>query len=196
MGLDEVEEELVDAGVAAEFRMEGGGHQVTVADEHWIIAATGEDLDLRSDSGDAGSSDEDHLQRFGAEGGRREDDGGVQLAAVGVAFDRDGECGEGGLWGIGDVIREQDGAGAGAEGGGLADEVVESFKEAVALQVAQEGGGLAAGDDETVEAGELRGTADERRIRAEAAQDLGVGRVGSLESKHADVEPLMHEAMI
>ena len=56
---------------------------------------------------------------------------------------------------------EEDAAGAGAEGGLGVDESVEGIIEAGALEVLEEGGGLATGDDEAVEVGEVFGSADE-----------------------------------
>lgn len=58
---DEFQEELVDAGVGAEFGVEGGGEEMTFADEDREVVAGGEGFDLRAGVGDAGSADEDHL---------------------------------------------------------------------------------------------------------------------------------------
>ena len=71
---------------------------------------------------DARGADEDHLQRAAGEGGLRGEDGGVDLAAVGVALDGDVECAERALRRVFDC-GEQDGSGAGAEGGRGADVV-------------------------------------------------------------------------
>ncbi len=182
MGLDEGEEELVDAGVGGEFGVEGGGEEMALADENGGGIAGGEDLDGGAGFGDAGGADEDHFKRRAGQGSGGEEDGGVDLAAVGVALDGDVEDAERGLGRVADVAREQDDAGAGAEGGGLADKGVEDVEEAVALQVAQEGGGLAAGEDEAVEVCELGGAADKRGLGPGGDEGLGVSLVGSLES--------------
>ena len=117
--------------------------------------AGGEGFDVGAGAGDAGGADEDHLERAAGEGGFGGEDGGVVLAAVGVALDGDVEDAEGGLRRVGDFFGEEDAAGAGAEGGFGVDEGVEGVEEAGALEVLEEGGGLAAGDDEAVEVVEL-----------------------------------------
>jgi hypothetical protein len=120
---DEVQEELMDSRIGGEFRMEGGGEQMARADEDWKFVAAGKSLYTGAGTGDAGSSDEDHLQRPAWEGGLRGEDGGIDLAAVGIAFDGDVEGCEGLLGGVQDFGGEQDGPGAGAEGWGGGDKV-------------------------------------------------------------------------
>ena len=56
--------------------------------------AGGEDFDARAGEADARCADEDHLQRAAGECGFGGEDRGVDLAAVGVAFDGDIEGGE------------------------------------------------------------------------------------------------------
>src|SRR5882757_7695453 len=60
---DEVEEELVDALVGAEFWVEGGGEEVAFANEDGEAVAGGEGFYTGAGVGDAGGSDEDHLER-------------------------------------------------------------------------------------------------------------------------------------
>ena len=157
MAADEVEEELVDAGVVAEFGVKGGGEQMALTDEDGEAVAGGEGFDVRAGSGDAGGTDEDHLEWAAGKFGGGGEDGGVDLAAVGVALYGDVEGGEGGLGGFLDVFGEENGAGTGAEGGGGPDEGVEDVKEAVALEELEEGGGFAARNDEAVDAGVVFG---------------------------------------
>ena len=116
------------------------------------------------------------------------EDGGVDLAAVGVAFDGDVEGGEGGLCGVFDVVGEEDGSGAGAEGGGGLDEGLEDVEEAVAVEELEHGGGLAAGHDEAVEVGEFGWSADEPGGGAEGGEGFGVGFVRALQGEDADGE--------
>lgn len=61
MRLYEAKEELMDAGVGAEFGVEGGSEQVALADEDGETVAVGEGFDGSAGMGDAGSADEDHL---------------------------------------------------------------------------------------------------------------------------------------
>ena len=150
---DQVEEELVDAEVVAQLGVEGGGEEMALTDQDGEVVAGSEGFDLGAGAGDAGGADEDHLEGGAGEFGGGGEDGGVDLAAVGVAFDSDVEGGEGDLRGILYVVREQDRSGAGAEGVEGLDQGAEGFEEAVALQEFEHGGGLAAGDDEAVDAG-------------------------------------------
>jgi hypothetical protein len=189
---DQVEEELVNAEVVTKFRMEGGGEEMALTDQDGEVVAGGEGLDLGPGAGDARGADEDHLEGGAGEFGGGGEDGGVDLAAVGVAFNGDVEGGEGDLRGILYVVREQDCARAGAEGGEGADQGSEGFEEAVALQEFEHGGGLAAGDDEAVYAGgsfggeELVRCADEAGGHIEGSEGFGVGFVGSLEGQDAN----------
>ena len=66
---DDVEEELVDAGVVGELGVEGGGEDVAGADEGGVAVAGGEGLDAGAGAGDAGGADEDHLDGAAGEGG-------------------------------------------------------------------------------------------------------------------------------
>jgi hypothetical protein len=78
------------------------------------------------------------------------------------------------LLGIADFLGEKDAAGAGAEDGLGVDEGVEGVVEAGALEVLEEGGGLAAGDHEGVEGVELAGAADEGGNGTEGGEAAGV----------------------
>ena len=62
---------------------------------------------------------------------------------------------------VGDFLGEEDAAGAGAEDGLGVDEGVEGVEEAGALEMLEEGGGLAARDDQSIEVVELVGLADQ-----------------------------------
>src|SRR5277367_2509693 len=147
--------------------MEGGGEEVAFADEDRESVAGGEGFDIGAGAGDARGADEDHLERAAFEFCRRGEDGGVDLAAVGVALDGDIEGGEGGLRGVFYVFGEEDRAGAGAEGWCGFNEGFERIEEAVTLEALQKGGGFAAGDDEAVEIYEFGWGADELRCDAE-----------------------------
>ena len=66
---DHAEEELVNARVGGEFRVEGGGEEVALADEdgggsEFVVygGAGGESLDGGAGAGDARGADEDHLE--------------------------------------------------------------------------------------------------------------------------------------
>ena len=191
MGANEIEEELMDARVVAEFGMEGGGKDVVLADENGEAVAGGEGFDFRAGAGDARSADKDHLEWAAGEFGWDGEDGGVDLATVGVAFDRDIEGAEGGLGGVLDVFGQEDSAGTGAERWGGLDERGEGVEEAVALKELQHGGGLATGKNEAIDAGlafvgeEFVRSTDESGRDAEGGQDARVGFVSALKGQDA-----------
>jgi hypothetical protein len=133
--------------------VEGGGQQAALADEGGAAVAGGEGFDGGAEAGDAGGADEDHLEWAAGERGVGGDDGGVVLAALRVALYGDVENAEGGLRRIGNLLGEEDAAGAGSEDRLGMDEGVEGVVEAFALEMLEKGGGLAAGDDEGVEGG-------------------------------------------
>lgn len=134
---------------------------MTFADEDGEAVAGGEGFDGGRSAGDAGGANEDHFERAAVELCRCGEDGGVDLATVGVAFYGDVECSERCLGRMFDVAGEQDAAGAGSEGGRGLNEGFEGVEEVVALKKFEHGGGFAAGHDETIDAGELSGDTDE-----------------------------------
>ena len=71
--------------------------------------------------------------------------------------------------------------------GGGADEGGEGVEEAIALQVAEEGGGFASGDDEAGEARELVGATDEDGLGTELDERVGVFGVRALQGQDADL---------
>jgi len=196
MVTNEVQEELVNAGVVAELGMKSGGEDVTLTDEHGVCFARGEGFDGCAGAGDAGGADEDHLEGAAGESGVGVEDGGVDLAAVCVSLDGDVEGAEGFLGGVLDVCGEEDGTSARAEGGGGLDEGLEGIEEVVALKEFEHGGGFAAGHDEAVHKCGTVGTfkvgweADELGYGSEGAERFGVGFVGALEGEDAYDEGL------
>lgn len=190
MVADEVQEELVDAGVVGELGVEGGGHEVAGTDQGGEAVAGGEGFDAGAGEADARRADEDHLQRAAGQGGGSGEDGGIDLTAVGVALDRDVEGGEGALRRVFNVGGEQDGAGAGAEGGDGSNPGLEDREEAIALEEFEHGGGFAAGHDEAVEAVEILRKPDESRRRTQRSEGFDVRVVGALKGEDADDERL------
>ena len=130
--------------------MERRRHQFSLTDEHGKCIAAGQYFNFRTCFDDARSTNENHLQRFAGKGRGRDENGGVDLAPVGVAFDDDVECSEAALGGVADVAGKQDGSGAGAEGGFGVGEGCERVKEVAAGRVRtfkkfKDRGGFAAG---------------------------------------------------
>lgn len=142
----------MNSNVFRQLGVEGCGEQAAGADEDWVAAACRQRFDARPDAGDAWRTDENHFERTAWKGRRFSEDGGFILATVRVAFYSDVKRAERFLGGVGDVAREQDGSGTGAEDGLFVDEVGERREEVIALEKFQDGRGLAAWDDEAVEA--------------------------------------------
>lgn len=182
----EVDEVAVYAAVGREFGMEGGGEDVSLLDEDGEAVALGEDLDAGTGLYYARGADVDELHgaAFKFRGGGF--DRAVDLASVGVPLDGGVEDGEALLRGIGHFVGEKNAAGAGAEGGACANEGLQTAEEAVALKEFEEGGGFSAGDDESVDAFELLGLADEDRIGTGFAEGGGVGFEVALDGENAD----------
>ncbi len=176
----------MDAEVGGQLGVEGGGEDVVLADEDGRAFALGEGLDCGAGAGDPRGADEDHLDGLVAERGLSLEDGGVDLASVGVALDGNVEGGERRLCRVENFRGEEDDSGAGAEGGFGADEGVEGGEEAVALEVLEEGGGFAAGKDDAVEVFEFGWIADEDGSCAGSSEGFGVGFEGALQGENAD----------
>jgi len=187
---DEIEKELVDAGVRAEFGVKGGREEMAFANEDRKVVAGGEGFNVGAGAGDAGGAYKDHLEWAAFEFCGLAEDGRVDLAAVGVALDGDIQGGEGFLRGVLYVFGEEDCAGTGAEGGRGFDEGLKGVEETTVLEEFEEGGGFAAGNDETIEISEFGWSADEFCGYAEAGDGFGVGFECSLQGEDADGDGL------
>ena len=178
----------MDAGVFGEFGVEGCRHRSSLPDRDWqIIFAFGcNDLDARTNVGNLGGADEDHFERSDSEFAFA--DGAIELASVGVAADADVDGAEAGLLGVFDFGRQQDCAGAGAEGGLQAHELLQLF-EAFLPQQFQERSGLASGDDEAVDFVELLGLFYEHNFGAQLFEPAAVGVEIALQGQDTDGNP-------
>ena len=154
--------------------MEGGGHDIALANQGWEAFAPGQDLDAGPGLDDARCANEDHLQRTAGERSLDGDDGRVDLATVGVALDRGIEDAEGALGRVKNFLRQQDSSRAGAEDGLFAAEILQGLEETVPVEEAEHGGGFAAGQDEAVQAGQLLRLADLDGICAGLGEGLRV----------------------
>jgi len=114
-GEDKFYEELVDAAVGREFRVEGCRHCLALANEDGEALAFDEDFDFWARRDDPRGADEDGLERAAGQGRVEGEDGGIALGSVGVAFDSDIEGAEAGLGRVANFPGQENGAGAGAE---------------------------------------------------------------------------------
>ena len=188
---DDFEEELVNTSILREFGVEGGGQHPAGTDKDGITVPAGEDLDTRAEAADAWGADEDHLHGAAGEGGFGVKDDGVVLAAVGIPLDIDIQHAKAALRRVGDVLCQENTAGTGAKDGLRADEGVQDGVEARALQVLEEGGGLAAREDEGVQRIEFLGLTDQVRGGTELGKTLRVDVEGALECKDADTRGVL-----
>jgi hypothetical protein len=185
------DEETVHSAVAGEFGMEGRGHEFSLADEHGEVVAAGKYLDRGTGFKDARSANEDHFKWLAGKGRGRDENGGVDLAAVGIALDDGVEDAEAALRRVADVAGEQDGSGAGAEGGFGVGEGCERVKEVAAGRIPtfkefKDRGGFAAGEDQAVELIEFIGIADFDGVGARLSEGSGVGSEVALDGEDAD----------
>ena len=130
------------AGVWGELGMEGGGQDPALAHQDGDVAFARQHFHARAQPLKPGGADENHLQRLFPQPGLAEADGAFRLPPVGVAPDANVQRPQTGLRRILHLLRQKDGAGAGAEGRLGVNELTELFQEAALLQELQEGGGL------------------------------------------------------
>jgi len=110
----------VNASIAAQFRMKGGGHRFALADKDGIVSFGSQNFDIRTEAGYFRRADEDHL-----DGGAAEEavaNRAVNLASIGIAANADIERAEARLLRILHVFRQENCSRAGAERRLYADE--------------------------------------------------------------------------
>src|ERR1017187_5310997 len=171
--------------------MEGGDEVAALLDQDGVAAVAGQDAGGGAGTPNDGSADEHCFHLTG--GGAREElgfgfdlgDAAIDLAAVGVAFDGDVHEAQAFLGGAGNLIGDEDGAGAGAEDGFAAAELGHGVEQAVEAHELEHGGAFAAGDDEGIERAEIGGLADVDGLGAGALDGCAVRRKVPLHRKHS-----------
>src|ERR1017187_9601806 len=113
--LHQLQKFLVYARVVRQFWMEGRRHHTSLPHQHGIVAAFRQDFYSLADPLDPRRANEDHLQRIAPERGGGFDDGGIDLASVGVAADRNVNRIEALLMRVLVLFGQHDRSGAGAE---------------------------------------------------------------------------------
>ena len=183
---DLLKEICVDPAVPRKLRMEGGGEDVSLADEDGEAIALGQDFNTGTGGGDARGADEDGFQRTAGKGRFEFEDSGVALVAIGIALDGDVQDAERELAGMTNFFGQQDGAGAGAEDGFLLDERLHGLQEAGADEELKHGGGFTAGHDQAIEVCQALGVADEGGGCASFGEGCGVAFEIALDGQDAD----------
>jgi hypothetical protein len=181
----------MDAAILRKLRMECGCKNMLLADENREAVALGEDFDTRARFYDPWGADVDHLQRAAVQFRFTFDDGAVDLASVGVAFDGGVEHGKALLRRVADFFCQQDASGAGAEGRLRFYEGLQRIEEAVAGEEFQECGRFAAGDDEAVNVDQLLRLAYEDGFGSGVAQCCGVGIEIALNGEDTDARRIL-----
>jgi hypothetical protein len=154
---NKIDEKPVNATVGRKLGMKCGSKKMTLADEDRGAIPAGKNLDAGARFDDLRGANENHLERAAGKGGFGREDGGVDLAAVGVALDNCVEKAEGALRGIQHLAGEKDRSRAGAKDGLIATVRSQGFEEFVLIEEAKDGCRLAAGQDEAIDAAELLG---------------------------------------
>src|SRR5215469_5969059 len=151
--------------------MEGSGHGLSLSNCHGTVA-----FDFRG-------ANEDHLNRRGAQPAFA--DGAIKLAAIGVPADRDVKRAESRLLRVFHFAGQQDGSGAGAEGGLQAHELPELL-ESLRTKQLEKRARLAAGDNEPVNLVELFGLFDQHDGGAKSFQAAAVRVEIALQGQDTD----------
>ena len=169
--------------------MERRGHDIALAHGHdAAVVQLRQDIDVVADALDDRRPDEDGVDRTVAEHGhcelRLE---AFELSPEGVALDRDVEQREDGRVAVGDLLRQQDHAGAGAEDRrALARQVEDRLAQPPAVDELAHRGALAAGQDQPAEPLEVLGQANGDRLDAELPEDRDVLGERALDGENAD----------
>ena len=167
--------------------MEGGGHDVALLDQDGEAVAGGENFDAVAGFHDAGRADVDHFKRAAGKLRVAGLDGGVDLAAVGVALDGGVEDAEALLRRVRDFSGEKDASGAGAEGGLVRTKSWRAARKPSRSRNFRNVVDSPPGMMRPSMFGELLWFADEDGVGTGFAQGLGVGIVIALDGEDADL---------
>src|SRR5437588_10871753 len=171
--------------------MESGHYVASLLHQDWIALVSRQHARAFSDAADDGGPDEDSLHsarrgagleiRFGRDAG----DAAIDLPAVGIALHSDVDETQAFLRRAGDFVGQQDGSGAGAEDGPLAAELPQRLHQILLAQQLEHRGALAAGDDQAVQAFQVRGGAHFHHGGAGARGRFGMRLEIALQRKHS-----------
>src|SRR5439155_15144115 len=182
---DRVQEDLVDASIVGQLRVERGDEDPALPREHRAPVDLRQHLDLRADLLEPGSADEEGPQRLVAVAEVEVRLEARHLPAEGIAADA--EVAEAEV-----VPIEDDHPGTGAEDRTL--EPSQGLVEAVEPHQAHERRRLTAGDDESVEPVDLFGLAHLHDLGAEPAEHRRVLAEVPLDCQDADSRPVAHSS--
>src|ERR1039457_462624 len=155
--------------VGGKLRMESCRHHSSLPHQHGIVAAFCQDFYSLADPLDPRRANEDHLQRIAAERGGGFDDGGIDLASVGVAANRYVDGIQSRLMRVLDFLGQHDRPGASAERRLAVHEGAQFSKGLIAAKL-QESARFAPRNDQAIDLVELLRLAHQYNLRAQFLQ--------------------------
>jgi hypothetical protein len=170
--------------------MKCGRHDGSLADQDRMPFTAGKYFHSLTDCNDAGGANEDHFKRPTLDFGFGGEDGGIDLASVGIALDHGIKDFKALLGRVTDLFCEENRSSASAKNRAQVAEFFQFLEESLLFKEFEHGGGFAAGEDEAIKeliaAAEVFTGFHKGRERAGLFQRFGVGRVVTLNGKHAD----------
>ncbi len=114
-----------------------------------------QDFDSRTDLYNAGSTNEDHLKRAAGQRSLGKQDGGIDLASVGIAFNHRIEDSQAALCRVANLACKQNCPGAGSEDRVGNAKVSQGIKKLMPLKELEHRSGFSTGQNEPIEIGQL-----------------------------------------
>src|SRR5450759_4856800 len=173
------------AGIIRQFGMESRCHHTSLPHQHGISAALRQDFYALANPFDARRANKYHLQRFAAERGGGFDNGGIDLASVSVAADRNVNRIQALLLRVLDLFGQHDRSGASAERGLAVHEIAQLLKSFFTEEL-QKGTRLAPRNDQALDFVELLRLADEYNFGAQFFQAAAMRIEIALEGQNTD----------
>src|ERR1019366_4039727 len=180
---------LVDARIVGQLGMESCCHDTSLPHQHGISAVFRQDFYALTHALDPRRANKDHLQRFAAERAGGFDDGGIDLASVSVAADRNVDRIEALLMRVLDLFGQHDRSGAGAERGLAVHEITQLLKSFFTEEL-QKGTRLAPWNNQAIDLAELLRFADEYNFCAQFFQAAAMRIEIALEGKNTNLHKL------
>jgi hypothetical protein len=185
-----VDEELMNAPVPREFRVERGRQQFALPHQDREPVPFRQDLNPRANTGNTRRADINHLQRSTSQPGFPGLDGAIDLPPIGIPFHADIHHSQTLLSGLGDIAGKEDTPGTSTKRRLLLNETLQRFKQPVALKKLEEGRRLPTRKNQSVQTFQLRRSAHLNGICPSLDKSLGMGSKISLDGKHPNARTL------
>ena len=184
-----IDEQPVNTPVVGQLGVKCGSEDMALTNQDGRSVATGQNLNSGASFDDLWGADKDHFQGTARKFGFFGEDGGVDLAAIGVALECCIQQAKRALRRIQDIASKQDRPGAGAKDGLFKAELLEDLEEALLFKEVKDSCGFAAGQNEAVQAAELVGLADLDGLSPGIGEGVSVRSVVALDGENADTRP-------